>query len=74
LRSDTPKDEGDTTMPKLKITQVRSVIRRPEPQKRTMKALGLRRMNQSVVHSDTPQIRGMIDRVHHLVHVEEVEE
>lgn len=61
-------------MPKLKITQVRSVIRRPEPQKRTMKALGLRRMNQSVVHSDTPQIRGMIDRVHHLVHVEEVEE
>ena len=61
-------------MPKLKITQVRSVIRRPQPQKRTMTALGLRRMHQSVVHSDTPQIRGMIERVHHLVRVEEVEE
>ncbi|WP_457654271.1 50S ribosomal protein L30 [Rhodocaloribacter sp.] len=61
-------------MPKLKITQVRSVIRRPQPQKRTMAALGLRRMHQSVVHSDTPQIRGMIERVHHLVRVEEVEE
>ncbi len=61
-------------MPKLKITQVRSVIRRPQPQKRTMAALGLRRMHQSVVHADTPQIRGMIGRVHHLVRVEEVEE
>ncbi len=61
-------------MPKLKITQVRSVIRRPQPQKRTMAALGLRRMHQSVVHGDTPQIRGMIKRVHHLVRVEEVEE
>ncbi len=57
---------------KLKITQVRSVIRRPAPQKRTMIALGLRRMNQSVLHNDTPQIRGMIGKVLHLVAVEEV--
>ncbi|GIV57395.1 MAG: 50S ribosomal protein L30 [Bacteroidetes bacterium] len=60
-------------MPKLKITQVRSVIRRPAPQKRTMVALGLRRLHQSVVHEDTPQIRGMIEKVHHLVRVEPVE-
>jgi large subunit ribosomal protein L30 len=61
-------------MPKLKITQVRSVIRKPARQKRTMQALGLRRMHQSVVHDDTDQIRGMIDKVHHLVAVEEVEQ
>ena len=50
-------------MATLKITQVRSVIRRPEIQKRTMKALGLRRMNQTVTHKDTPQMRGMINKV-----------
>ncbi|GIV59287.1 50S ribosomal protein L30 [Rhodocaloribacter litoris] len=60
-------------MPKLKITQVRSTIRRPATQKRTMAALGLRRLHQSVLHEDTPQIRGMIDKVHHLVRVETVE-
>lgn len=57
-------------MAKLKITQTKSVIRRPGNQKRTMVALGLRRMHQSVVHEDTPQIRGMVAQVHHLVHVE----
>ncbi len=60
-------------MAKLKITQVRSVIRQMASQKRTMQALGLRRMHQSVVHEDTPQLRGMIEKVHHLVSVEEVE-
>lgn len=60
-------------MAKLKITQVRSVIRKPERQKRTMRALGLRRMHQSVVHTDTPQLRGMLARVHHLVTVEETD-
>lgn len=59
-------------MAKLKITQTRSVIRQPEPQKRTMKALGLRRMNHSNTLEDTPQIRGMIRTVSHLVSVEEV--
>ena len=57
---------------KIRITQVRSIINRPEPQKRTIKALGLRRMNHSVVHTATPQILGMADKVKHLVEVEEV--
>jgi len=58
-------------MAKLKITQVRSLIRKPAPQKKTMAALGLRRMHQTVVHHDTPIIRGMLEKVHHLVRVEE---
>ncbi len=58
---------------KLKITQVRSTIKRKEAQKRTITALGIRRMHQTVVHEATPQIRGMIQRVVHLVRVEEVE-
>ncbi|MCB0718033.1 MAG: 50S ribosomal protein L30 [Bacteroidetes bacterium] len=59
-------------MAQLKITQTRSVIRRPQKQKDTVRALGLRKLNQSVVQTDTPQIRGMIAKVHHLVTVEEV--
>ncbi len=59
-------------MAKLKVTQVRSVIDRPFRQKRTMVALGLRRMNQSVEHDDSPQIRGMIAAVQHLVRVEKL--
>lgn len=54
---------------KLKITQTKSVIDSPSRQRRTMEALGLRRMHQSVVHEDTPQIRGMIGKVQHLVDV-----
>jgi large subunit ribosomal protein L30 len=57
---------------RLRITQVRSIIDRPEPQKRTIKALGLGRPRYSVEHTDTPQIRGMIRKVIHLVKVEEV--
>jgi large subunit ribosomal protein L30 len=57
---------------KLKITQIRSVIERPERQKRTIKALGLGRIRKTVVKTDTPQIRGMIAKVQHLVSVEEV--
>jgi large subunit ribosomal protein L30 len=57
---------------KVKITQVRSGINRHKKQKLTIRALGIRRMHQSVVHDDTPQIRGMIARVRHLVDVEEV--
>ncbi len=59
---------------KLRITKKKSAIGRKEVQKRTLEALGLRRMHQTVVQSDTPSIRGMIFRVSHLVEVEEVEE
>ena len=59
---------------KLKITQKRSAIERQEGQKRTIRALGIRRMHHTVVHDDTPQIRGMVYVVRHLVEVEEVEE
>lgn len=58
----------------LKITQVRSVIKRPETQKRVMRALGLRRMHQTVEHVDTPIIRGMVAKVAHLVALEETAE
>ncbi len=58
---------------KLLITQTRSVIDRIEPQKRTIKALGLGRPNWTVVKEDTPQIRGMIRKVIHLVDVKEVQ-
>jgi large subunit ribosomal protein L30 len=58
-------------MATLKITQVRSIIRTPGDQKRTMEALGLRRMHQTVEHEATPQIRGMVTKVQHLIRVEE---
>lgn len=61
-------------MKKLKITQIKSIIDRPESQKRTIKALGLGRPNYVVIHNDTPQIRGMIRKVSHLVKVEEISE
>ncbi len=57
---------------KIKITQVVSHLDCLEAQKRTIKALGLGRPNYSVVHKETPQIKGMINRVKHLVKVEEV--
>ena len=50
-------------MGKLKITQVRSAIRRSEKQKRTVVALGFRKFHQTVIHPDNPQIRGMIRKV-----------
>ena len=61
-------------MKKLRIRQVRSTINRIEVQKRTLRALGIRRLHQPVEHTDTPQIRGMLRVVHHLVQVEEVSE
>ena len=60
-------------MARLKITQVKSTIDRKEPQKRTIAALGLGKIRKSVVHNDTPQIRGMIRAVTHLIEVEEVD-
>jgi large subunit ribosomal protein L30 len=59
-------------MAKVKITQVRSRINRSQVQKRTLDALGLRKMNQVVEHTVTPQIKVMIARVSHLIRVEEV--
>jgi large subunit ribosomal protein L30 len=59
---------------KLRITQVRSTIKRLENQKRTIRALGIKRLHHSVVHGDTPVIRGMINKVAHLVEVEPLEE
>jgi large subunit ribosomal protein L30 len=58
---------------KLRITQTRSIIDRLEVQKRTIKALGLGRPNRSVIQQDTPQVRGMIQKVIHLVKVEEIQ-
>ncbi len=59
---------------KLKITQTRSIIDRPKDQKRTIEALGLGRPNYVTIKNDTPQIRGMINKVRHLVKFEEIEE
>ena len=59
-------------MKKLKITKVKSVIDRPERQKRTMEALGLRKVHASVEVEATPQILGMVKKVNHLVKVEEI--
>jgi large subunit ribosomal protein L30 len=59
-------------MAQIKITQVRSIIGRPEKHRRIIEALGLRHNQTSVEHNDTPQIRGMAFKVRHLVTVEEV--
>jgi len=57
---------------KLKVTLVKSGIGYSQDQKRTLRALGFRRLNQSVVHEDSGSIRGMIIKVRHLLKVEEV--
>lgn len=59
---------------KLVITQRRSTIGRPHKQRDTIRALGIKKLNHRVEHEDTPQIRGMISRVLHLVEVEERED
>jgi len=56
----------------FKITLVRSLIGKSEQQRATIRALGLRRRHQTVIKEDTPQLRGMLDRVKHLVKIEEV--
>lgn len=61
-------------MAKLKITQVRSTNEQRQDQRQTVRALGLRRIRDTVTHEDTPQIRGMVEKVRHLVEVEEVDE
>jgi large subunit ribosomal protein L30 len=61
---------NQTVMAKIRITKVRSDIKRPETQKRTLKALGLKKIGQTVEHEDTPTIMGMVSKVNHLVSVE----
>ena len=58
-------------MATLSVTLIRSTIRRTGVQKRTVEALGLRKLHQTVQHQDSPQIRGMINQVKHLVNVSE---
>lgn len=59
-------------MEKIRITQIKSKIDRPETQKRTLESLGLRKMNQTVEHNKTPQIMGMVNKVSHLLKVENI--
>ncbi len=61
-------------MAQLKITWTKSYIGRPRSQRRVVQALGLRRLNHTVIHGDTPTIRGMVNKVQHLLKVEELEE
>ncbi|WP_298526593.1 50S ribosomal protein L30 [uncultured Porphyromonas sp.] len=58
-------------MSTIKIQQVRSKIKSPKPQKLTLQALGFKKLNQIVEHNDTPQIRGMVEKVKHLVRIVE---
>jgi large subunit ribosomal protein L30 len=64
-----PKKE--TTGKTIKVTLVRSAIGYGKDQKATLKALGLRRLHQTVEHKDTPALRGMVNKVIHLLKVEE---
>jgi len=57
---------------KIKITQLKSGIGRKEDQKRTLEALGLRKIRHTVEHTATPQILGMVKKVSHLINVEEI--
>lgn len=58
-------------MAKLKITLIKSLIGHPERQRVTVRTLGLTKVSRAVIHEDTPQIRGMINKVAHLLKVEE---
>jgi len=59
-------------MARVRIKQVKSTIKRPKVQERTLEALGIRRIGQEREHELTPQIQGMIDKVNHLITVEEI--
>ena len=59
-------------MAKIKVKKVKSAINRTSKQKRILESLGLRKMNQVVEHDDTPSILGMINKVQHLISVEEI--
>jgi large subunit ribosomal protein L30 len=70
-----PASQPDTTStrPSLKITLVKSTIGQKQNQKDTARALGLRKMHQTVIRPDNPQMRGMVFTIQHLVKVEEVD-
>lgn len=59
-------------MKKIRVTQIRSSIDRPQRQKDTLIALGLRKINRSAEHVATPQVMGMVEKVKHLIQVEEI--
>lgn len=59
-------------MAKVKVTLTKSVIGKPETQRQTVASLGIKKMHQTVEHEDTPQLRGQIAKVSHLVTVEEI--
>ena len=59
-------------MGKIKVTQIKSAIKKPVRQKRTLEALGIRKLHQTIEVEATPQILGMVQKVSHLVKVEEV--
>jgi large subunit ribosomal protein L30 len=63
--------ESSKSSGKIRVTLVRSPIGYPERQKRTVRALGLHRMHQTVEHADNPAVRGMVASINHLVQVEE---
>jgi len=65
-------DTQTTATGQLRITLVRSTIGRPGDQERAVRSLGLRRLHQSVVRQDNPSIRGTVNKIRHLVEVEEV--
>ncbi len=64
--------KDNTVMAKLKITQVKSSIGSTKRQKLTLAALGLKKLNRPIVHEATPQIVGMVNKMRHLISVEEV--
>lgn len=66
------KSKSKSKIGKLRITYSKSAIGYTEKQKATIKALGFSKLNQTVEHDDTPDIRGMVNRVSHLLTVEEV--
>jgi len=59
-------------MKKVRVTQVRSAINRPKRQKLTLEALGIKKLNRPIDHEATPQVLGMIDKVKHLLKIEEI--
>jgi large subunit ribosomal protein L30 len=71
-RSSSASGSGQKQSGQLRITQVRSVVGRSPQQRRIVRALGLRRIRHTVVQPDRPEVRGMIDKVAHLIEVEEV--
>ena len=64
------RTDGRLIMAEIKITWVKSTIGRPQNQRRIIESLGLHRLNHTVVHQDSATIRGMVNKVSHLVKVE----